>query len=375
MKHTKQISLILAILLAVSILAACGSTPSGDAGTSSEPTVSNDATVTSDTTDTSAATGVENTGETYTLRIGTATAGVHPQNVWMEAFEVALEEATNGQIDVQLYPAGQLGNMAELIQGLRDGTVDSSCIPSTYFATTFPVAATIDLSFTFDSSEQLWHVLSDNDTLYEQAFIDNGILPVTWLRAFERTLISTKEVTSLSDINNLKIWCMPSPVIQKEVELLGGITSNIDVGELAPSLQNGTVDGAISDVALYMAQSLHTTGASYLFDAPKDAMIYVFAVSPIWYDKLPDDLKVLVTDIANQVVEDTEYPYVAQMQQGAINKMVSEGLVVSEPTEAVMGELKQALLPQSEWFLETCPEAQPIYDELVQLVEADRANN
>jgi C4-dicarboxylate-binding protein DctP len=359
MKKSKWLALILAGLLVFSMFAAC----------------SNDTAAEPDTEEPSgeAEEPVENTGETYILRIGTATGGVHPQNVWMEAYEIALEEATEGQIDVQLYPAGQLGNMAELIQGLRDGTVDSICLPTCYYATTFPVAATIDLSFMFDSSEQLWSVLSNNDTLYEQAFLDNGIIPVAWLRAFERTLISSKQVTSLADIKNLKIWCMPSAAIQKEVELLGGITSNLDVGELAPSIQNGTVDGAISDVALYIAQSLHTAGAKYLIEAPNDAMISLFAVSPFWFDKLPDDLKTLVTDVALQVVEETEYPYVETMQQNALGKMVSEGLIVTTPTDEQMAEIKEALMPQHDWFLETYPDAQPIYDEFVQLVEAERA--
>jgi len=354
MKFKKLISLALVLLMAVSLLTACGGggtkPPSGNAGNADGGTAP-----------------VENTGKTYILRIGTATGGVHPQNVWMEAFEKELEAATNGQIDVQLYPAGQLGNMAELIQGLRDGTVDSVCIPTTYFATTFPVAAVVDLSFMFENSKQLWQILSENDTLYEKAFVDNGIIPIAWLRAFERTIISSKEVKNLSDIKNLKIWCMPSVTIQKEVELLGGITSNIDVGELAPSIQNGTVDAAISDVALYASQSLHKAGATYLFEAPNDAMVSVFAVSPFWYNKLPDDLKATVAEVANKVVKETEVPYVEQMRANATKAMVGDGLKVTTPGEDVMAEIKAALMPQHEWFLNTYPEAKPVYDELAKL--------
>lgn len=354
MNYKKFISLTLAVLLAVSLLTACGGGGAApqNGGAAEEPAA------------------VENTGETYILRIGTGTGGVHFQNVWMEAFEKELEEATNGQIDVQLYPAGQLGNMAELIQGLRDGTVDSVCIPTTYFSTTFPVAAVTDISFMFDDSKELWEILTENDTLYEKAFIDNGIIPIAWLQAFERTIISSKEIKELSDIKNLKVWCMPSVTIQKEVELLGGITSNIDVGELAPSIQNGTVDAAISDVALYISQSLHKAGAKYLIEAPRDAMISVFAVSPYWYNKLPEDLKTIVVDVANKVVQETEIPYVEQMKVNATNKMVEEGLKVTTPDENVMSEIRAALLPQHEWFLETYPEAKPVYDELVKLSEA-----
>lgn len=368
MKTKKLLTAALVFILITSMLTACGG---GNADKSPSGATTTGAPSTADSGSQKAPSGSDkSSSETYTLRIGTGTGGVHPQNVWMEAFEAALEKETNNRIDVQLYPAGQLGNMAELIQGLRDGTVDSVCIPTTYFATTFPTAATVDLSFMFKDSEQLWQILTNNDTLFEKEFIDNGIIPIAWLRAFERTIICSSKLESMADLKNKKIWCMPSTVIQKEVELLGAITSNMDVGELAPSLQNGTVDGAISDVALYVSQSLQTS-AKYLLNAPRDALISVFAVSPVWYNKIPDDLKEVVKTVANQVVKETEYPYVSTMQENALKKMTSEGLQVIEPSESFMNDMKASLAPQHQWFLETYPQAKPIYDELKSLANAN----
>lgn len=365
MKRRSVFAIILIVVMAISLLSACGSgareggAQNPGAATQSQAAQQGENESASPTPD-----------QKYILRIGTGTGGVHPQNVWMDAFKEALEEATNGQIEVQLYPAGQLGNMAELIQGLRDGTVDSACIPTTYFATTFPTAATVDLSYLFDGSDQLWRVLTENDTKYEQEFIDNGVIPVAWLRAFERTLISSKKVESMSDLKNLKVWCMPSVVIQKEVELMGSVTSNIDVGELAPSMQNGTVDAAISDIALYAAQSLHSS-AKYSLEAPNDPMVSIFAVSPYWFNKLPADLQETVREVAQRIVTEVEYPYIDSMKTNALNKMTSEGLEIITPSDVFLADLKDALLPQHEWFLATYPEAKEIYDEFVTLIDKD----
>lgn len=309
---------------------------------------------------------------TYVLRLGAATAGAHPHNVWMEAFEPALEEATGGRIDVQLYPAGQLGNMAELIQGLRDGTVDSAVFPTTYFGTTFVGATVVDLPYLFEDSDQLYRILTENDTKYTQSYTDNGIVPVTYLRLFERQILTTKKVESMADLKNVKLWSLPSVVIQQEVGAMGAVVSNLDMGELAPSLQNGTVDGALTDKALFMSQSLYSS-AKYLLNAPNDAMVSLYAVSPVWWEKLPADLQEIVKQVAYETVQEAEYGYIDTMGENAMKVMGEAGLEVIEPDGAFATELEAALTRTTDWYLETYPETQEIYDELAALVQADNA--
>lgn len=355
---------LLGILLAVCMLlalCACsgggGTTPSGSGGSSAGTPAP--------------AQPVPDDGETtYVLRIGTATAGAHPHNVWMEAFEPALEEATGGRIDVQLYPAGQLGNMAELVQGLRDGTVDSTAIPTTYFGTTFTAATVIDLPYLFKDSEQLFRILTENDTKYTQAYVDNGIIPVTYLRLFERQILTAKKVESMADLKNVKLWSLPSVVIQQEVAAMGAVISNLDMGELAPSLQNGTVDGALTDKALFMSQSLYSS-AKYLLDAPNDAMVSIYAISPVWWNKLPADLQEIVRQVAYETAKNTEYGYIDTMGENAMKVMGEAGLEVVEPSAEFAAELEAALASTTDWYLETYPETQEIYDELAALAQAD----
>jgi len=293
----------------------------------------------------------------------------------MQAFKDSLEQATNGQIEVQLYPAGQLGSMAELVQGLVDGTVDSGVFPTSYFSTIIPAVACTDISFTFKDAEQFWRILFNNDTKYQAAFEQNGVVVGTWLRNCDRTIISSTPINSLSDIKGKVLWCTPSKVIQQEITLLGGIPSSIDVGELAPSIQNGTVDGSIQDISLYRSQSLQNAGAKYLLMAPNDAMVTCFGISQIWWNKLPADLQSTVLSVARQTVIDTEYPYVDQYVQEAYATMQSGGLQIVQPSDQLMADMKAALSTQKDWFMGQVPEAAPIYDELCQLVAADNAAN
>ena len=66
-------------------------------------------------------------GETYTMRISHAVAETHPSHQTLLAFEKAVEEGTNGAVQVELIPNGALGGetqLAEMVQlGSLQGTV------------------------------------------------------------------------------------------------------------------------------------------------------------------------------------------------------------------------------------------------------------
>jgi len=380
----KIFALILALVMAGTLAVGCGgsgtnsspapgSAPPASGASSAPPAASGTSSAPPAASGTSSAPPAA--AASYILRIGTGTGGTHPQNIWMQAFKDSLEQATNGQIEVQLYPAGQLGSMAELVQGLVDGSVDSGVFPTSYFSTIIPAVACTDISFTFKDAEQLWRILFNNDTKYQAAFEDNGIIVGTWLRNCDRTIISTSPINSISDIKGKILWCTPSKVIQQEITLLGGIPSSIDVGELAPAIQNGTVNGSIQDISLYRSQSLQNSGAKYLLMAPKDPLITCFGISKTWWDKLPADLQSIVLDTAKQTVLDVEYPYVDQYVQEAYSTMGDGGLQVVEPSDQLWADMKTALAGQKDWFMNLNPDAAPMYDELCQLVAADNAAN
>ncbi|MCI8992537.1 MAG: TRAP transporter substrate-binding protein [Eubacterium sp.] len=309
--------------------------------------------------------------DAYVLRLGVATGGQHPHNVWMEAFEKELEAATEGQIDVQLYPAGQLGNLAELVQGLRDGTVDSAMVPTTYFGTAYMGATVVDLPYLFEDSEQLYRILTQNDTLYTKGYEENGFIPVSYLRLFDRQVLSKKKITSIDDFSSMKLWSLPSAVIQKEVGELGATVSNIDMGELAPSLQNGTVDGTLTDISLFLSQSLYTS-APYMLEGLNDSMISLYAISPVWWNQIPEDLQGTIKETAQKVAEEVGYPYIDTMKETALDVMTEKGLEVVEADAVLEEELKSRLQSITDWYLESYPEYQPVYDELAALIEADK---
>ena len=221
--------------------------------------------------------------------------------------------------------------------------------------------------------EQLWNILMTQDTLLEQEYINHGIIPGTWLLVPDRTIISSSKIDSIEDFQGKVIWCTPSDMLLKEIEMLGAVSSTINVGELAPSLQNGTVDGAASEITLYSSQSLQTAGGKYLLEAPGDAFISIFAISQHWWDKIPEDLQQIVLDVANDTAANFEVDYVKNQVAEAYEVMQEAGMEVVVPSEEFQADIDAALDGIADWYLETYPEAVDVYNDMVERVAADEA--
>ncbi|NLY71354.1 MAG: TRAP transporter substrate-binding protein [Clostridiales bacterium] len=302
----------------------------------------------------------------YTLRIGTGSGGRDHQNVFMERIKEELEARSEGQLVVELYPAGQIGNMAQLVQGVQDGSVDSVCIPTTYFATVIPEMTILDMPYLWKDAARGTRILMENSTSLDKIIEDAGLVQAGYIRNAERLLISNRDLTKVKTLEDLKAmrlktFCHPSEVIQAEVEALGGIYSNIDVGELTPSLQNKTLDAAMISATLYYPFGVHEV-APYMLMAPRDAMISVYMINRNYFEGLPEDLQQLVLDTAREV-NDEVFEYAGEYEELCISSMLEEGLTIVEPSPELAQEIRDACLSVADQFLAKYPEMKDLYEE------------
>ncbi len=305
--------------------------------------------------------------KTYKIRIGTPTAGKHQQNATMEEFKKRIEAASNGKVQVELYPSSQLGTSVQMIQGVQDGVIQAVLIPSSYFASFAPAAAVADLPFLFKGSDNLYEVLNNKDFSLNKYLYKKGFYAAGWLRNVDRYILSTDPIKTLDDLKGKKIWCLPSPTLQDELKAYGSAPTTLDPGDIAVALQNGTVDGVETDTIFMGVFKLHTS-AKYLNLVPASAMTNAFIFSADWMDELPKDISTLVTTTVQDVIRDFEYQYVENLNGKLLGLMKSQGLEIVEPSQELLAEMKTAAGPLHEQFRSASKDNKKIYDEVVKMV-------
>lgn len=170
--------------------------------------------------------------------------GLHTD--FMEPFARQIEEATGGQVKIDIQTAGSaLGTITKQWDQVADGIADISFglhgIPRGRFNCT----QVIELPFLTDSVEEanevLWGVYP------EYLAEEHSDVKVLALMAHDPGVLATadgKRVENPEDIAGLRIR-VPSPYVGAMIKDLGGIPVGMPPGQIYENMQTGALDGVV----------------------------------------------------------------------------------------------------------------------------------
>jgi len=245
----KLISILLASILCVSLVACANNSTSNDSDAPAETGNSSEAAT-----------------DTKVLRMAFNQAEAHPQYQAMLKFSENFKAATDGRYDIQLFPNETLGNQRETLEQIQAGALDMSIVNNTHPGSLSDYYKTFDLPFVFESVEEAMGFLtSDNDVVAEvkQSVEQHGVHIASYFPAGTRSMYTAKaEVHSVADMAGMKIRTMESDVYIKMMEYFGGNATPMAMGELYTAIQSGVVDGAENNEITYV-NSKHYEVAPY----------------------------------------------------------------------------------------------------------------
>ncbi|WP_110677828.1 DctP family TRAP transporter solute-binding subunit [Salinicola sp. RZ23] len=166
------------------------------------------------------------------------------QQVLAEAFKKEVERESDGELQVQIFPNGQLGNDAQMIDGTRSGIIDITLSGLNNFTGLVPEAAAFTLPFMFPDHEAAYRALDGKPGqqvmaklgefgLEGLAFPENGFREMTNNRG---------PIREPKDLQGLRMRVNNSIALNDMFELLGANPQQIPVNELYTALETGVVD-------------------------------------------------------------------------------------------------------------------------------------
>lgn len=191
-----------------------------------------------------------------TLRLGHSLAKGHPVDVSLELFAKLVSERSKGELEIKVFPAGQLGQQRELIEQLQNGALDFAQANASPLAAFHEVFGVFDMPFLFRDKAHYFAVVDGpvgRDIL--DASKEKGFVGLSYFDNGTRSFYTKKPVRTPDDLKGLKIRVQPGPVATRMVNLLGATATPMAWGELYTALQSGVVDGAENNVtALTLAK-------------------------------------------------------------------------------------------------------------------------
>ena len=284
------------------------------------------------------------TVEPIVIRVGHDAHPGEPFYAGCEKWKELLEAKSNGTMQLELYPSGQLGSKDDLLDQIATGEAICTLADGAYFydrgVKDFGIVFGPYLFDSWDEAYKLYEsswYQEQSDKLAEVAKLK--IVASNWRFGVRHTL-TTKPVQSLADFHGIKLR-VPTNVIQlKGMEVLGTAPTPMALGEVYTALQQGTIDGVENPVALLYYGKFHEV-AKYLLLDSHVYNITNLVVGVDFFNSLTKEQQQMLMDTCkeaglyqNKLSEESD--------TALIKKMQDEGVTVIEPTPKFKQELKEA---------------------------------
>ncbi|QTM99242.1 DctP family TRAP transporter solute-binding subunit [Sediminibacillus dalangtanensis] len=228
------------------------------------------------------------------------------QNTYVEEFKKIIEEKSDGNIKIEIYPVGQLGNATTQAELLQIGAIDFAIISPGNIGTIVPESQVLLLHFLFsDDMEINKQIMNNSEALYgplADKFEEKKIKVLSyWTEGFNHWTTQSK-IEQPVDFSGVKFRTMPSPLIVSSYEQYGANPTPVPYEQVYSGLQLNMIEGqtnpmfAIEQMKFYEVQKYLTLSKHSLYTTTT-------AVNPDLYEEVPEEVRQMIDETIKEMKE------------------------------------------------------------------------
>lgn len=281
----------------------------------------------------------------YVIKFGYSASDKEPNYItFVDTFKAYVEEASEGKIEVQLFPNAQIGGERQMMEGMTIGTIEMAMLSPGIAASLAPDFQVIDLPYLFNTREAAYKALDGElrDILNEQ-LVPKGVRLLGFAEnGFREITNNIGEIKSPADLKGVKIRVQPIPAHLALFEALGATPTAIDFGELYTALLQKTVDAQENSITLIKSSKLYEVQKFLTMSDHVYAPSGVF-MSQAFYARLPEDMQKIVNDGAAKFFAQSRINQTKAAGE-VLKELEAEGVKIYYPTDEEMKQFREAAM-------------------------------
>jgi C4-dicarboxylate-binding protein DctP len=215
-------------------------------------------------------------------------------------FAEEAEKLSNGDIKIDVFPASQLGGIAEMLSSVQAGSLDFTLAVPAWYSNFIKPMDVFTLPYLVKSQDLLRPALDGalGEKISQFAEQEGFKIVGFWLMGGRHIVNRVREVSTPDQMDGLKVRVINSQVYMQTYRAMGANPVAMDPSELYLALQQGVVDGfeyplpdlipyKLYEVASHLTLDQHTTD------------FFIISMNKAKWDGLSDGQK----DILNQAMK------------------------------------------------------------------------
>lgn len=281
-----------------------------------------------------------------TLKLAHSLNVDHPVHQAMEYMGQRLSQLSDGEMTLQIYLNGQLGNERELIEMLQIGAISLTKVSAISLEGFANEMRFFSIPYLFQDKQHYWRVLNSD---VGQSLLDSlrsvKLQGLGYYDAGSRSFYMTDSpINTPADLDSKKIRVLASRTSIEMVEALGGAATPISWGELYTALQQGVVDGAENNPPSYYLSKHYETAKYYTLDEHTSVPDLIVMSSKV-LNSLSQQQQQWLKQAVAESVEHQRHLW-AKAEQNALAELEKNGVTIIRPDKRQFKAATQAIKDQ-----------------------------
>lgn len=296
--------------------------------------------------------------QSFELKIAHLLPPGDPRDLGANAVADFLHDDDRCDINVTVFPSGQLGGFTEINEGVQFGSIEMSVQPAAYMAPIEMLSAIIDFPFFWPTDTETLLALHQGEAaaMLGEAFEPHDIVMLDiWHTGFMHWT-ANEPLTSLEDFSGKVARVMPSELMTERQELFGLNPVTMPFSETYSALQTGALEAQENPTPTSYNMKFHEV-QDYTTLTYHGTLDQFVSVNKPWWESLTEECRAAIGEavaIGNEVTL-TE----TQEQEAAARlEMEEAGMTFVEISDEDRAAMRDVVFPGiRDWWLERTGEA------------------
>lgn len=265
-----------------------------------------------------------------TIRIGHATPEASPIHQALLYFEEQLEERSGGEMQVELFPGGQLGSVKEMTELVQSGNITMTTGASVHLSAAVDELAILDQFLLFQDEEQARSLLDgEAGQAISAAMEERGLKNMGFMELGFRSFTNSRApLDSYEAFAGLRMRSADNPIAIKAWRSVDAVPVPLAWGEIYSSLQQGLIDGQESALSSMIIERFFEV-QKYVSLTGHIYWPELWMANLDWYNGLSADEQALLMDVARETVL-KQRELTAEANAATLVELEAAGLEVNE---------------------------------------------
>jgi TRAP-type transport system periplasmic protein len=281
--------------------------------------------------------------EPILMKIGTVAPDGTPWEKQLNDVKKYIERETQGKVKVKTFMGGSLGGEKQLVRRVAQNTLQAFGGSTAALGSIVPEMDIFESPYLFDDEAHADRVL-DSEPVKAQVrslLEAKGLKFALWAEnGYRSWFTKEKAIRSPADFAGLRMRSQESEMHHEIYRAVGADPVPIDVTNVMQSLQTGMVDGFDNTPLFAFATSWYQS-AKHLILSRHSYQAGIVIYSKRWFDGLPADVKQVLLNVPQAMVEDGRQG-VRKMDPILIRNLQRFGIDVHNPSESEQAAFKSA---------------------------------